>query len=219
MKLLSYIFLLLLSLSPSAKAKISFQYKPDKFQIKSDSVKPTFSEIKFDSLGFQNRMAYADTANFMHAKIYPCARCFLRPEAAQALEKAAVIAKSKGYTLVIYDCYRPYPFQQKMYDIVNNPKYVAPPGKGSNHNRGAAVDVSLADENGQLLDMGGDFDDFSQISHYAAKSITVKARKNRRLLRHIMEKSGFTAYNNEWWHFDYKKQRYDTSSFIWECNE
>lgn len=187
--------------------------------MKPDSVKPSFSEIKFDSLHIQNRMAYADTANFMHAKIYPCARCFLRPEVAEALEQAVEIAKGKGYILVIYDCYRPYPFQQKMYDIVNNPKYVAPPGKGSNHNRGAAVDISLADKNGQLLDMGGDFDDFSQISHYAAKGLTRRARKNRRLLRHIMEKSGFTAYNNEWWHFDYKKQRYDTSSFIWGCNE
>jgi len=217
MNFLSYIFLIILLVSSSAKAGYSASSRSYKFQIKTDSVKRGFSEIKFDSSGMQNRMAYADTANFMHAKIYPCARCFLRPEVAEALEKAAVIAKEKGYTLVVYDCYRPYPFQQKMYDIVNNPKYVAPPGKGSNHNRGLAVDLSLADETGQLLDMGGAFDDFSKISHYAAKGISRKSKKNRRQLRNIMVAAGFSAYNYEWWHFDYKKQPYETSSFIWEC--
>lgn len=183
-----------------------------------DSLSAEWSEIRFDSAGVINKMAYADTANFMHQKVYPCARCLLRPEVANALDKANDIAKEKGLRLVIYDCYRPYPIQYKMYEIVNNPKYVAKPGKGSNHNRGRAVDISLADEDGNLLDMGGAFDDFSEVSHPDYKHIPRKARKNRRLLAKIMTQSGFSIYPYEWWHFDYKQKTYETSAYIWECN-
>src|SRR5690606_6984838 len=137
----------------------------------------------------------------------------------EALLEANKIAKDKGITLVIYDCYRPYGYQQKMYEIVNNPRYVAPPGKGSNHNRGQAVDLTLADENGVLLDMGNLFDDFSALSHYDNESIPKEAAKNRKLLRKIMIKAGFKPYNNEWWHFDYKQKRYETSDFRWDCKQ
>ena len=71
-----------------------------------DTVKPGWSEIDFNKSGIINKMAYADTANFMHTKIYPCARCFLRPEVAAALEKANELAKDKNLRLVVYDCYR-----------------------------------------------------------------------------------------------------------------
>lgn len=184
-----------------------------------DTIQPLWAEIDFEATGMLNRMAYADTANFMHAKIYPCARCFLRPEVADALERANEIAKDKGYKVVVFDCYRPYGYQKVMYEIVNNPKYVAPPGKGSNHNRGAAVDITLADENGELLDMGNEFDDFSELSQFDNRSISKRAQKNRKLLRTIMVKAGFTPYNNEWWHFDYKKKKYETADFEWECNK
>jgi len=183
----------------------------------NDSVTALWAEVDFEASGMINRMAYADTANFMHTKIYPCARCFLRPEVAMALELASKAATDKGLKLVVYDCYRPYGFQRKMYEIVNNPRYVAPPGKGSNHNRGAAIDLTLADENGVILDMGNPFDDFSQLSEYGNKSISAQAQKNRKLLRGIMVKAGFTPYNNEWWHFDYRKKRFATSGYIWDC--
>lgn len=182
-----------------------------------DTVKPIWSEIDFNKLGIINKMAYADTANFMNTKIYPCARCFLRPEVAAALERANELAKDKSLRLVVYDCYRPYGFQRKMYDIVKNPKYVAPPGKGSNHNRGAAVDLTLADEAGNILDMGTPFDDFSDLSQYDNENLPHKAFKNRKLLRNIMVKAGFTPYNGEWWHFDYRQRRYPTAGFQWEC--
>lgn len=176
-------------------------------------------EVDFEASGMIDRMAYADTANFMHAKIYPCARCYLRPEVGYALIKAGRYAESKNLKLVIYDCYRPYGYQQKMYDIVNDPRYVAPPGKGSNHNRGAAVDLTLADKDGKILDMGNKFDDFSQLSHYASPHISAAAQRNRKLLRKIMVRAGFVPYNNEWWHFDYKKKTYETSNFEWECDK
>lgn len=184
-----------------------------------DSVSTEWSEIRFDSTDVINKMAYADTANFMHQKIYPCARCFLRPEVAEALERANKLAKRRNLKLVIYDCYRPYQFQYKMYKIVNNPRYVAKPTKGSNHNRGQAVDIALADAEGNLLDMGNEFDDFSELSHYNAKDISKEGRKNRKLLRKIMEQAGFTPYDNEWWHFDYTKKQYPVANFVWDCNE
>ncbi len=182
-----------------------------------DTVDPLWSEVDFEASGMIDRMAYADTANFMHTKIYPCARCFLRPEVAEALDKANEIAKDKGFKLVLYDCYRPYSFQKVMYDIVNDPQYVAPPGKGSNHNRGAAVDITLADENGVLLDMGGAFDDFTELSHYDNDAVSKAGRKNRKILRKIMTKAGFRPLESEWWHFDYKKKHYDTADFKWDC--
>jgi zinc D-Ala-D-Ala dipeptidase len=182
-----------------------------------DSIKG-FAEINFEELGIQNRMAYADTINFMHSKIYPCARCFLRPDVAEALEKANEIAKEKGYVLVMYDCYRPYGFQKVMYELVNDPRYVAPPGKGSNHNRGQAIDISLADNRGNLLDMGTPFDDFTENSYSHSKDIPRQTRKNRKLLRSIMTKAGFSVYKYEWWHFDYKKQQYETADDRWNCN-
>lgn len=176
-----------------------------------------WKEIDFAESGIQNRMAYADTANFMHQKLYPCAKCFLREETAVALQRANTIAKQKKLQLVIYDCYRPYPLQFKMFEIVNDPRYVAKPGKGSNHNRGAAVDIALADEQGNLLDMGSGFDEFSERSHYANTSISKKAKKNRKLLRDIMTEAGFSPYPHEWWHFDFLQKQYDTASFIWDC--
>jgi len=178
---------------------------------------PGFTEIKMDSLAMLNRMAYADTANFMHQAVYPCARCFLRPEVATALEQANTIAKDKGYTIIIYDCYRPISIQYIMYKIVNNPEWVAKPTKGSNHNRGAAIDLSLADANGNLLDMGGAFDDFSEVSHYSYAGLSAAAKKNRKLLRGIMVRAGFSPYESEWWHFDYKQKRYPSSGLIWAC--
>ncbi len=184
-----------------------------------DSVYVEWSEIRFDSTNVINKMAYADTANFMHQKIYPCARCFLRPEVAEALDNANRLAERRSLKLVIYDCYRPYQFQYKMYEIVNNPRYVAKPTKGSNHNRGQAVDIALADENGNLLDMGNEFDDFSELSHYSAKGISKEGKKNRRLLRKIMMQAGFTPYDSEWWHFDYMKKQYPVADFVWDCDE
>jgi len=216
MKIISYLFfIIIINLSFFSSRDINFR-KSEK-EIVQDTVKG-WAEVNFEMQGIQNKMAYADTANFMHNKIYPCARCFLRPEVAESLEEANQIAKDKGYTLVIYDCYRPYGYQKIMYDIVNDARYVAPPGKGSNHNRGRAIDLSLADENGNLLDMGTLFDDFTQKSHYDAEGLTKEAKRNRKTLRNIMKRAGFTPYNNEWWHFDYKKQNYETADFRWDCD-
>jgi len=215
MKIITYLSLITV-FGLSVYSPKSIHIRESEKAIVQDTVKE-WVEVDFETQGIQNKMAYADTANFMHQKIYPCARCFLRPEVADALEEANQIAKDKGYTLVVYDCYRPYGYQKVMYDIVNDPLYVAPPGKGSNHNRGRAIDLSLADENGNLLDMGTAFDDFTAKSHYDAEGLSREARRNRKTLRNIMKRAGFTPYNSEWWHFDYKKHNYETADFRWDC--
>jgi len=167
---------------------------------------------------FDNRMAYATTDNFLKEKIYPCAECWLRDSAASALITANDLAKHSGYSIILYDCYRPTPLQQKMFDIFPDPKYVADPKKGSIHNKGCAVDVSLADINGPL-DMGTEFDDFSEKAHpdYAELSAEVKA--NRKLLRDIMREAGFEPYKYEWWHFNLKNaKQFENEDFVWSCD-
>jgi D-alanyl-D-alanine dipeptidase len=174
-----------------------------------------WNEVKSDS-GLILRMAYADTNNFTHEQIYPCPKCYLRPEVNKALIAAGKLALSKNLNLIIFDCYRPKQYQQKMYDIVKNPDYVALPVKGSMHNKGLAVDIALSKE-GKLLDFGSEFDDFSVKAHYSAKGISATARKNRALLRSIMIKAGFAPYENEWWHFNYSTVKYPADDFIWNC--
>lgn len=163
-------------------------------------------------------MPYADTRNFTGKKIYDCPRCLLRNEVAGALIAANCVALAEGYKIVLYDCYRPRPYQQKMYDVVSDKRYVADPAKGSMHNRGCAVDVGLADSKNNLLDMGTGFDDFSKKADYFFIGLTAGQKKNRTLLRTLMTAAGFEPYDREWWHFTYKKKDYPLSDYIWPCD-
>ncbi len=175
-------------------------------------------QINFAEDNMIERMAYADTGNFMHQNIYGCPKCFLRPEAAKALTVAGRLADKVHLRLVIFDCYRPKVYQQKMFDIVKNPDYVARPGKGSMHNKGLAVDLGLANAAGVLLDFGSAFDDFSERSNYAHNGLSNEARGNRVKLREIMLAAGFEFYDKEWWHFNYTKMNYPLDDFIWNCD-
>lgn len=168
--------------------------------------------IDMPGKGFVEKMAYADTANFMHEKVYPCATCMLRPHVGRALYKAQEHAQSLGYRIVIFDCYRPLPLQQKMFDLVPDTRYVADPQKGSRHNKGAAVDIGLANQQGQLLDMGTAFDDFSEKAHMHSTQVSKQAKSNRQLLQGIMSTAGFSGYENEWWHFNFEGATYENSS-------
>ncbi len=176
-----------------------------------------FTKINMDSFGFVNDMRYATNNNLLKQKIYACAECYLRNEAAKSLINAQNLAKKKGFRLVIFDCYRPLPLQQKMYDLVKDKRYVADPKKGSKHNKGVAIDVSLANKKGELLDMGTDFDDFTEESHYANSAFNSKARETRKILREIMYDSNFEPYNEEWWHFNFKNTNFSNESIIWNC--
>lgn len=176
-----------------------------------------FVEI-FENPNLRFDLRYASENNFLKKKVYACGRVFLINEAAEALLNASEFCQKQKLKLVVLDAYRPISIQKKMYDLVKNPDYVANPKKGSKHNRGCAVDVGLANANG-ILDMGTEFDDFTEKAHYSNNNISAEAKANRLILRTIMEQSGFVSYEKEWWHFNFKKTDYPLSDFQWSCHD
>lgn len=150
---------------------------------------------------------YASSNNFLGRPVYAEARAFLQRPAAQALVRVNRRLRRKGYGLLIFDGYRPWSVTKIFWDSTPKEKraFVADPQQGSRHNRGCAVDLTLFDlKTGQAVRMPSDYDDFSERAHPAYQGGTVEERYNRDLLRAAMEAEGFTVYENEWWHFDYK---------------
>jgi zinc D-Ala-D-Ala dipeptidase len=186
----------------SRKAKISDEFT---------RVKDLAPDVRLD-------IRYATTDNFTKAKIYDCPECLLRPAAAKALVKVHEALKKEGYGgLKMFDCYRPRPYQQRLWDKVPNPDYVTPPAKGSMHSRGAAVDLTIVDQNGKELDMGTPYDFFGKEAHYDYTKLPQKVLDNRRLLRKVMEAQGFEGIRTEWWHFSYRSGKYELSDYLWPC--
>jgi zinc D-Ala-D-Ala dipeptidase len=161
---------------------------------------------------------YATTNNFVNAKMYDCGRCFLRPEAAKAVAKAHKVLKDKGYGgFKMFDCYRPKPYQQRLWDKVPDDRYVTPPWKGSQHTRGLAVDLTIVDKNGNELDMGTPFDTFSEKAHSTYQDLPKNVLENRKLLRGVLADVGFKGIRTEWWHFSYQNAKYGLSDWVWKC--
>jgi D-alanyl-D-alanine dipeptidase len=147
-------------------------------------------------------LRYATGRNFLRRPLYPAARCLLRAPVAERLERAAAALRRAGYRLRLFDCYRPLSVQREMWRAFPHAGYVADPSKGSNHNRGAAVDLSLAFADGRPVEMPTDFDAFEARAHVdATDGVSAEARKNRARLRDAMLGAGFTANRAEWWHF------------------
>ncbi len=164
-------------------------------------------------------MRYATEDNFLKSKVYECGDCYLRMKTVKQLISASKAFKDKGFTIKIYDCYRPIDVQKKMWGIVPNPIYVADPAKGSIHNRGGAVDITLVDGKGFELDMGTQFDHFGPESAHGYKDICKDVRKNRRFLRRTMEKHGFKTFESEWWHYNLENaSKLPLSNFKWICD-
>lgn len=145
---------------------------------------------------------YATENNFMKRKVYGVARCVLRREVAQKLSQVQADLEKQKLGLKVYDCYRPLAVQKIMWQIVAARPYVANPARGSKHNRGAAVDLTLVDSNGQELEMPTEFDNFTFRAHRNYQGASREAKKNRSLLQEAMEKGGFIPLSKEWWHFD-----------------
>lgn len=160
---------------------------------------------------------YATANNFTKAKIYDCPRCLLRPEAAQAVTKAHKALQKKGLGLKMFDCYRPRPYQQRLWDKVPNPDYVTPPAKGSMHSRGAAVDLTIVDAKGRELDMGTEYDFFGEKAHTDYRGHSAKVQANRDLLRETLAAVGFKGIRTEWWHFSFQGKDYPLSDYVWPC--
>ncbi len=147
---------------------------------------------------------YATTNNFTHQVLYPTSKVYLRKIVAEHLKMVNDYVKKKyGLRLKVFDGYRPLSVQKKMWQIVPDSRYVANPKNGSRHNRGAAVDLTLIDSTGKKLDMGTDFDDFTEKAHPDYPNLPEKVKRNRKILREAMMKFGFLPLKTEWWHFDF----------------
>lgn len=155
--------------------------------------------------GIELDIRYATKNNFVGQPVYSLSKAYARKPVAEALKKVQSNFISLGYSLKIFDAYRPYSITVKFYEIYKDTTYVASPYSGSRHNRGAAIDLTIIDlETGQDVDMGTEYDDFSKKAHPTNKNLSSEVLKNRQLLISIMSKNGFSVYPSEWWHFDYK---------------
>lgn len=151
---------------------------------------------------------YAATNNFTGEVLYPTDKVYLRKVVAERLSEINKYFKKKyNLRIKIFDGYRPLSVQKKMWEIVPDSRYVANPAKGSRHNRGAAVDITLIDSTGTELNMGTDFDNFTVKAHPGYKLLPDNVKTNRNLLRSVMIQFGFKPITTEWWHFDFNGWR------------
>ncbi|POY39433.1 peptidase M15 [Flavobacterium alvei] len=189
---------------------------PKKVEIVSDTA---FVNLKDYSQDFVYDMKYATSDNFLKAKVYDCAECFLRLKTIKALISANADFIKMGYKIKIFDCYRPLDIQKRMWKIVPNPSYVADPSKGSIHNRGGAVDITLVDANGKALDMGTSFDFFGIEASHNYQNLSQEIKNNRELLKTTMIQNGFNPLDSEWWHYNLKTASNDkVSNTKWKCD-
>lgn len=155
-------------------------------------------------------MRYATPDNFTRVAFYPAARCLLRRDAAERLSRVQRRLSSRGLGLKVWDCYRPFSFQKLLWKLVSDPRYVAEPVadadgrpvKGSKHNRGAAVDLTLVDAAGAPVPMPTEHDDFSERAHRDSPDVPARARASSQILERAMVAEGFSPLPTEWWHFD-----------------
>ncbi len=145
---------------------------------------------------------YATPNNFTKQKVYDAAVCFLRPETAGRLDRAQAELEREGLGLKVYDCYRPLSVQRRFWELVQDERFVADPAQGSNHNRGAAVDLTLVDARGNEVVMPTGFDDFTERAHRSYSALPPNVIKNRERLTLAMVNQGFLPLPSEWWHFD-----------------
>lgn len=195
--------------------------------VKTMTKAPIVDTLDYDTLQWQELIAldpsirldlrYATANNFVGQVLYGCARCFLRPEAAQAVVAAHQELQMEGLGLKMFDCYRPRDVQWKLWEIYPKPGYVANPRKGSIHNRGGAVDLTIVDSTGQELPMGTDFDFFGPKANHTFTDLPDEVLANRRKLKALMRRYGFSAIRSEWWHYNFRVKEYELADEEWNC--
>jgi len=147
---------------------------------------------------------YATTNNFTGEKIYDLAKAYARKPVARALKEIQTDLKKQGLGIKIFDAYRPYKATVKFYEVYKDTTYVASPYKGSRHNRGCALDLTLINlQTGKELKMPTGYDSFKKEAWPSTPVHDPEAKKNRTLLIQAMEKHGFRVNSSEWWHYDF----------------
>jgi len=168
--------------------------------------------------GLVTDLKYATTDNFMKKRLYPQIKStYLRKPAATALAAVQTELKKINVGIKIWDAYRPYQTTLDMWAPIQDEKYVANPAKGSGHNKGIAIDLTLIDlSTGQELDMGTGFDDFTEKASHDYQQLSQQILHNRKLLRQVMEKYGFKSLSSEWWHYYLPGNQYELMNFSFE---
>lgn len=165
------------------------------------------------------QLKYAEKNNFTGTVLYTDTTAFLRYSAAIALKNVNDDLALLGLGIKVFDAYRPYSVTKKMWNLVHDERYAANPLKGSGHNRGAAVDVTIVKKSSnEELEMPTPFDDFTEKAHHNYMSLPKQVLENRSLLRNVMVKNGFVALETEWWHYSLPKasERYELLDLSFE---
>jgi D-alanyl-D-alanine dipeptidase len=206
-KLAPVIALILVTTTLSAQYKYGLQpvtLEEYKMTVAKDPDKELIDLEKFVP-GIVLDIRYATTNNFTGQRIYELAKAYARKPVAEALKKIQAELKPQGLGIKIFDGYRPYKATVKFYEVYHDTTYVASPYRGSRHNRGCALDLTVIDlKSGQELKMPTGYDSFRKEAWPSTPVKDPVARKNRTLLINVMEKYGFKVNGSEWWHYDFK---------------
>ena len=152
--------------------------------------------------GIYTELRYASDNNFTHQVIYSFSDAYLRYGTVQKLASAQESLETAGYSLLIWDAFRPVSAQFKLWEICPDPAYVANPEKGySSHSRGSTVDITLVTLDGDPVEMPTDFDDFTAMADRDYSDVSEEAAANAGLLEEAMTAAGFKPYSAEWWHY------------------
>lgn len=161
---------------------------------------------------------YATINNFTKEKIYNLAKAYSRRSVAEALQRAQTDFNAQGIGIKIYDAYRPYSATVKFYEVYHDTTYVASPYRGSRHNRGCALDMTIVDlKTGVELKMPTEFDSFKKEAWPSSEVKDPEIKRNRDLIIRVMERNGFKVNSSEWWHFDFLGwQKYEVLNINFE---
>lgn len=174
--------------------ELSIQKTPNKELLNLEKIIP---EILLD-------IKYATPDNFTKQVIYKEAKAFARKPVAEALRKANLEFSQLGYSIKIFDAYRPYRATVKFFEIVGDTRYVASPKNGSRHNKGCAIDLTLVDtKTKRELPMPTEYDSFRKEAWAEAPVSDPEILKNRTTLIQVLSKYGFRVNKTEWWHYDF----------------
>ena len=218
MKKIVFLFFTIILISCKS-TQLDFKKSPILLDISKETDDNAIVNLKNYSNDFVYDMKYATDDNFLKEKLYPCAECFLRVKTVKSLLEANKAFSQKGYKIKLFDCYRPKAIQKKMFKIVPDPNFVANPKKGSIHNRGGAVDISLVDSLGVEVNMGTKFDFFGEEASHNYQNLSEEILANRKFLKKIMLQNNFKSFDSEWWHYNLNGSNTDkVENLKWYCN-
>jgi D-alanyl-D-alanine dipeptidase len=209
MKMKPWLFILLfLPAILAAQTKYKYGLSPVTFTNykASLSAKPQNELVNLETFipGIVLDIRYATDNNFMKEKVYTLAKAYARKPVAEALKKAQADFKKLGYSIKVFDGYRPYAATVKFYESYRDTTYVASPYRGSRHNRGCAIDMTIVDlKTGEDVPMPTEYDSFKKEAWPSTPVKDPIIKKNRDLIISVMQKHGFKVNSSEWWHFDF----------------